>query len=46
MNGRVRDVYALLAAIVLLIATFVGPDAVAAGFDVSNNFAKLEVRDE
>ena len=46
MNGRVRDVYALLAAIVLLIATFVCPYAVAASVDMSNDFAKLEVRDE
>ena len=29
MNGRVRDIYALFAAIVLLIAAFIGPEVEA-----------------
>lgn len=43
MNGRVRDIYALFAAIVLLIAAFVGPEAVAsqAGLNTTD-FIKLE----
>jgi hypothetical protein len=38
MNGRVRDIYALFAAIVLLIAAFIGPEVEASVGKYSSNF--------
>lgn len=46
MNGRIRDIYALLAALVLLLATLVGPEAVASMNAEASDFSTLEVRGE
>lgn len=44
MNGRVRDIYALFAAIVLLVAAFIGPEVEASTHLVPGDFAGLEIQ--